>query len=198
MHDSETLRARSSLDMVSTGEVARAILASLLGAGAIALAAQLRVPVPGSNVPMTLQLLSVLLVGLWLPGRLAVGALLVYLACGAAGVPVFFPGSKGLVGPTGGYLVGFVAAVWLMAAVRDRVGGSIVGFFIAGLCGACTILGIGVLWLLVYVGGDVRLALSAGLLPFWWKALLEVGVAVSAVACVRDRRQLNRHCGLAA
>src|SRR2546423_12328716 len=86
----------------------RRVLAVLSGVALVALAAQIAIPLPGTPVPMTLQPLAVLLVGGLLGPRLGAGSLLVYLALGAAGMPVFtpygLPGVARLLGPTGGDL----------------------------------------------------------------------------------------------
>lgn len=93
----------------------------LAGSVFIALAAQVAVPmVP---VPMTLQTLAILIVGLTFGARLGAATLVVYLGEGAMGLPVFANGGAGLgylVGPTGGFLVGFVAMAWLAGLAADR------------------------------------------------------------------------------
>src|SRR2546428_7949724 len=92
----------------------RRALAALLGVAVVAIAAQIAIPLPGTPVPMTLQPLAVLLVGGMLGPRLGAGALLSYLALGAAGLPVFtpfaVPGVGRLFGPTGGYLLAYPIA----------------------------------------------------------------------------------------
>src|SRR5438094_594359 len=94
----------------------RRALAVLSGVALVALAAQIAIPVPGTPVPMTLQPLAVLLVGGLLGPRLGAGSLLLYLALGAAGLPVFtpygLPGVGRLFGPTGGYLLAYPIAAY--------------------------------------------------------------------------------------
>ncbi len=104
------------------------------------LGAQIRVPVPGSEVPMTLQLLAVLLAGFALPPSHAVGGMLLYLACGTVGFPVFVPGSMGLLGPTGGYIVGFVVAVWLVSALKGGPRASVFRLLVVGAAAAAVVL----------------------------------------------------------
>ena len=102
----------------------RRVLALLLGVAVVAIAAQIAIPLPGTPVPMTLQPLAVLLVGGMLGPRLGAGSLLVYLALGATGLPVFTPfGAPGvarLFGPTGGYLLAYPIAAY---AVGKLAGG---------------------------------------------------------------------------
>ena len=93
----------------------------LAGTLLIALAAQFSVPM--IPVPLSLQTLAILTVGFALGSRLGAITLLVYLAEGAMGLPVFSNGGAGLpymMGPTGGFLVGFVAMAWLAGWAADR------------------------------------------------------------------------------
>jgi biotin transport system substrate-specific component len=92
---------------------------------AIALSAQLALPVPFSPVPITMQTLAVLLTGALLGSRLGALAILAYLFEGAAGLPVFANAHGGLVhlfGPTGGYLLGFVPAAGITGYLTERRG----------------------------------------------------------------------------
>ncbi len=167
----------------------RANLALIWGASLfIALLAQVRLPLPFTPVPITGQTLAVLLVGAALGPRRGAAAVLLYLAEGVLGLPVFSGGGSGwtyLWGPTGGYLVGFVAAAWVAGslAVRgwDRQGRRAWLVFLLAE-GALYLPGLA--WLSVYVGpqrvlalglypfvlGDVLKALLAGaLLPTVWR-----------------------------
>jgi len=153
-----------------------------------ALAAQIKVLVPWSPVPATLQPLAVLLAGLSLPPSAGVAAMLLYLVCGASGLPVFSPDSLGLLGPTGGYLVGFVAAAWTIAVLRSRTGSSVAGMSIAALGGTLVLFLCGALGLFfwAWLGGfDPISAVRHGSLPFVPKAFVEVGVAVSFITTIR-------------
>jgi biotin transport system substrate-specific component len=135
---------------------------------ALAAAAQVAIPVPGTAVPITLQPLLVVLAGLWLGPSAAAASMVLYLAAGAAGLPVFAPigapGALRLVGPTGGYLLAYPVAA-----------------FVAGWLGmrarsfAARALAAGAGILVMYVGGLAQLAiitqsmtaaLLQGVLPF--------------------------------
>jgi biotin transport system substrate-specific component len=134
----------------------------------VALASQLAVPLPGTPVPMTLQPLAVLLAGGLLGPGLGAGAMVLYLALGAAGAPVFTPfGAPGLLrllGPTGGYLLAFPAAAAVVGGVAVR--GSRWPRLLAGaLLGMLVIHAGGVAQLLVLTG-SARLAFAAGVVPF--------------------------------
>lgn len=151
-------------------------------AALVSLGAQVRIPVPGTDVPMTLQLLAMLLAGFVLNGKEAAASIGLYLLAGSSGLPVFTPGSAGLGGLTGGYLVGFFPAAVLMTVVR---GAGVARMIVAGLLGIAVVLGCGVLGRMWALAGDGTLALSTGFWPFWPKALVELGVAVALVRAVR-------------
>src|SRR2546425_12070555 len=107
----------------------RRSVAVLLGAALVAVAAQLALPLPGTPVPVTLQPLAVLLVGGLLGPSLGATSMILYLALGAAGLPVFtpygLPGIPRLIGPTGGYLLAYPVAAFAVGqlAGRGRRGG---------------------------------------------------------------------------
>src|SRR5712671_675536 len=98
-----------------------------LGALLVALAAQVSIPLPGTPVPMTLQPMAVLLVGGLLGARLGALSMILYLAMGAAGLPVFtpspllLPGIARLFGQTGGYLLAYPVAAWVVGTFVGAV-----------------------------------------------------------------------------
>ncbi len=149
----------------------------------IALAAQIAVPLPFTPVPITGQTLAVLLVGALLGSRLGSLTVLAYLAEGAMGLPVFAGGAFGLarlVGPTGGYLFGFVLAAfvvgWLCERGWDR---RIITAALALIAGNGVIYLVGIPWLAVFVGGERALAL--GLWPFLPGDALKIALAMWAL-----------------
>jgi biotin transport system substrate-specific component len=141
----------------------------VLGASIVtALAAQIEVRLPWTPVPITGQTFAVLLTGAVLGARRAFLAQLLYLAEGAAGLPVFAGGAAGvarLVGPTGGYLIAFPFAAALTGALAQRGWDRHVATMVAAmLLGSVVIFGGGLLWLSRFVPPQTLLA--AGLLPF--------------------------------
>jgi biotin transport system substrate-specific component len=101
--------------------IARKVMLVLGGSLLIALAAQ--VSIPFWPVPMTLQTLAVLLVGFALGSRLGAAAVVTYLGEGAMGLPVFSNGGAGIaymMGPTAGFLLGFVAMAWIAGFAAER------------------------------------------------------------------------------
>lgn len=159
--------------------VSRTILAIVAGVVAVSVAAQVSVPVPGSPVPQSLQTLAVVLVGAWLGPRNGVLALGLYIVVGAVGAPIFADGAGGpthLVGPTAGYLAGFVAGAGIMGWwVRQPWGGGASGAFAGGVVVHAVILGLGWARLGALIGPAV--AWESGVAPFIWG-----GVAKSVVA----------------
>jgi len=102
--------------------IIRRAAAVVLGALIVAGAAQVSVPLPGTPVPMTLQPMAVLLVGGLLGAPLGALSMILYLAMGAAGLPVFTPtvplvGLARLFGPTGGYLLAYPIAAYAVGAL---------------------------------------------------------------------------------
>ena len=137
-----------------------------------ALAAQIRIPVPGTPVPITGQTFAVLLAGAALGSRAGAGSQAIYWALGAIGLPFYTNASGGwevATGATAGYLVGFIAAAWVVGALaergQDRNVWSAVPAFLAG---NAVIYTFGVTWLLVSVEGITTMseALTAGFTPF--------------------------------
>lgn len=159
------------------------VVAVLAGTGLLALSA--KIAVPFWPVPMTLQVLAVFLIGAAYGRDLALVTLLVYLAQGAAGLPVFASGTgvAYMAGPTGGYLVGFVVAAAIAGHAADR------GFdrepfrlFLAMLVGEVVILGFGVAWLAWLFG--VQKAVAWGIGPFIVTDLVKVALAAAIVPAV--------------
>src|SRR3954449_8025585 len=93
------------------------------GTALVSVAAQVSIELPFTPVPLTGQTFAVVLVGASLGAARGVGSMLLYLAAGLVGLPVFQDGSHGwnvLDGPTGGYLFGFVLAAALTGLLAER------------------------------------------------------------------------------
>lgn len=157
------------------------VLAVVLGALLVALAAQVSIPLPGTPVPMTLQPMAVLLVGGLLGGPLGALAMILYLAMGAAGLPVFTPtvplvGVARLLGPTGGYLLAYPLAAWAVGAVvRD---GSRLWPVACGVVLGLVLIHLGGLAQLAILTGSIAAAAQFGTLPFLLGDLLKIAVLV--------------------
>lgn len=140
-----------------------------LGVGAFALltalGARVAVPLPGTPVPFTFQVVAVLLAGWLLGPRLAAASQAAYLAAGAAGLPVFAAGGglAYLLGPTGGYLLAYPAAAAVVGLAVSRDAGWLRQA--AGLLGGVAVIHAGgAAWLAVVAGHEGVVA--AGVLPF--------------------------------
>ncbi len=170
---------------------ARALASMLACCLLMTIGAHARVAVPGTEVPMTLQLLAVLLIGFIFPQAYAVPGTLLYVGCGTLGLPVFAPGSLGLVGPTGGYIVGFVVAVWLLGVSSGGRHAGVFRLLLSGASAAAIVFTLGVAWGTVWFGGDMWLSMTTGLVPFVPKAVVEVLLAVTVASVVRRRGRLG-------
>ena len=161
----------------------------VLGALSVALAAQFAVPVPLSPVPMTLQPLAVLVVGGLLGPAAGVGALVLYIALGALGLPVFAAAGSGLphlIGPTGGYLLAFPVAAGATGALVRRAPTSVLRVLLACALGM-VVIHIGGVAQLALLGGDPSLAFRVGFIPFLTGDLLKVGLAAAVILAVGPR-----------
>lgn len=189
MRDDWSIPATSPLRLAA----ARRGLAIAAGALVVALAAQVAVPVPLSPVPMTLQPLAVLAVGGVLGARAGAAALVLYLALGLLGFPVYAGGSAGvarLLGPTGGYLLAFPLAAGVTGLLAGRVPG--VGRTLLGCAAGLLVIHLGGVSQLALLGGDPALALRVGLVPFLTGDLLKIGLAAAVILAAGGRLQRAR------
>ncbi len=153
---------------------------ALLGSAALAASAQVALPL--WPVPATLQTLVVLLLGALGGARFGVATVALYLAEGAAGLPVFANGTGGiaaLAGPTAGYLVGFLPAAWLAGHAGS-------GWRRAGamLTAAHLVVFIpGIAWLAGFVG--IERAVVAGFIPFIPGTVVKTALALVLLRMLR-------------
>lgn len=148
-----------------------------------ALAAQIRIPVPGTPVPITGQTFAVLIAGASLGSRLGAGSQAIYWLLGAIGLPFYSNATGGweaATGATAGYLLGFIAAAWVVGALaergQDRTVASATPAFLAG---NAVIYLFGVPWLMHSVASleTITAALVAGFTPFVVGDLIKVVLA---------------------
>ncbi|MCA9291060.1 MAG: biotin transporter BioY [Phycisphaerales bacterium] len=178
-----------AVDAASTRALAPWLLHTLLvvaGSMLLAVSAQVMLPLWFSPVPVTAQSLAVVLIAAAYGRTLGVATVLAYLLEGAAGLPVFagFSGSVAhLLGPTGGYLAGFVVAAAVVGTCADR------GWMrrpstalIAMTVGTASIFVTGLAWLALFV--EPRSVLMIGLVPFVPGAAFKIGVATVAAPAV--------------
>ncbi len=155
-------------------------LLAILGSFFIAICAQITIPLP--LVPVTMQTFAVLAVGAAFGMRLGATTLVLYVLEGTLGLPVFASFSAGphvLMGPTGGYLIGFVLAAALVGWFAERgYDRRVITMFAVMLLGAAILYVPGLLWLSKFTGFDKVLEL--GLYPFLWGDLLKAVLAAVA------------------
>lgn len=179
--------------LASRSESTRAIrIASTLFITALtAAAAQISVPLPFTDVPFTFQPMIVLLGGLALGSRLGLASQILYLSLGIAGLPVFAasvtlpPGLLRLLGPTGGYLMSYPIAAFIVGYLAERgFDRRYVTSFLAMLAGLVVIYASGAIWLGVFAGRSpigLATALALGVYPFVVADLMKLLVAASVL-----------------
>lgn len=158
-----------------------ALMAALTAAGAY-------IAIPIGPVPIVLQNLFVMLAGLLLGGRWGLTSVGVYLLAGAMGLPVFAGGTGGVgkfVGPTGGYLLGFAAAAYLVGVISERGRGRVAIDVLAMLAGTVVLYAFGVSWLKVVTGMSVSKAVAVGMVPFLIGDLLKIAAAIPIARALR-------------
>ncbi len=160
--------------------------ALLVVGGAVVTGAAAQLAIPLWPVPITGQTLAVLLVATSLGVVRGVLSMLLYAVVGALGVPWFSDHTAGwhvLLGPTGGYIVGFVFAAaltgWLAQRQWDR---RILGAVLSFLAGSAAVFVIGLPWLAISLGLDLEGTLAFGLYPFVIGGIIK---AILAAAIIR-------------
>ena len=162
-------------------------LAGIVGfAAALGAASQVAILVPGTQVPLTLQPLMVVLAGMWLGPAAGVMSMVLYLAAGAAGLPVFspfgLPGVARFFGPTGGYLLAYPLAAFVAGTIAARSDNVFWRWMAA--CAGIAMIFVGGLAQLTLIEGNLSRAVAAGLTPF---AALDIVKALVA-ALLSGRR----------
>lgn len=151
--------------------------------GFVALAARFAIPLPGTPVPLSLVNFAVILVGLAMGPKRGFAALALYLAEGAAGLPVFSPTGPGgilqLLGPTGGFLMSYpfaaMLAGWAFRAGKRDFKGALIGATAAELL----LFALGVNWLLLLFRVPLAQAVAWGFYPFLAAEVLKVAGAAA-------------------
>lgn len=165
------------------------LLAALTAAGAF-------IAIPIGPVPIVLQNFFVILTGLLIGSRWGVASVGVYLLAGILGLPVFAGGTGGIgriVGPTGGYLLGYLPAVYVIGRVCEMAPPKAVFDIAAAVCGSLIVYACGVPWLKLLTGMTWSKALAAGMLPFLLGDVLKIIAAVPVAAVLRPivRKRMN-------
>ena len=189
--DFKLTQVRPSLIPQLTDSAFSKLLAVLAGLSLLTISAHIKIPF--YPVPLTMQTLMVLSIGMTYGARLGGITLLSYLAAGFIGLPVF-AGGAGMVymmGPTGGYLAGFFAAAVVLGALAER--GWTRNWATAAaamLMGNAIIYLLGVGWLTSLIGWDK--AVQFGLLPFLYGDALKLIIAALGVPYLWTKLQKSK------
>ncbi len=161
--------------------------------------AMVRIPLPGTPVPFTLQTLFVVLAGLTLGTRLGLASMGFYLLLGMTGYHVFAAASWGagtILGPTGGYLLGFVLAQPVLGHITRPARGGLPALLAAACAGNAVIFGAGLIWLHLWMHTSLAATLTMGLAPFVPGLIVKTLAAVAAGRFLQpvSRRYFVRRC----
>jgi biotin transport system substrate-specific component len=167
----------------------------LMIAGVVLVAGAAHISISMLPVPMTLQTLAVLVVGATYGSRFGALTMLAYAAAGAVGLPVFSPtadGYPGIMGPTGGYIIGFILAAgvvgWFAERGYDR---SPLSMLLPMVLGAAIVYVPGLMWLNGFVG-DFGKTFELGLTPFVWGDSIKTIVATLGIPALWSLFERNR------
>ncbi len=185
-HKIKSLISSADSRLVYLGKV---IMASCI----LAMGAQISITLPISTVPLTFQSEALILMSFIWGGRVAAGAVIAYFLQGIMGLPVFASGAFGIGSfflPSGGYLLGFLPAAWVMGSCADRGWTSNV-FLAAGavILGKIMIFSCGLLWLSLFV--PLGQLLAMGLYPFMIDNVVQIATA-GALTPVIFRKKINK------
>ncbi|MEW5909373.1 MAG: biotin transporter BioY [Thermodesulfobacteriota bacterium] len=157
------------------------LCAALTAAGAL-------IAIPVGPVPIVLQNFFVMITGLLLGSRWGLASVGIYLLAGVMGFPVFAGGTGGIgriMGPTGGYLIGYLPAVWLIGWISHRPKPAPLFDLIAMLCGSLIIYLFGLSWLKLITGMNLWKSLAVGMIPFLPGDAVKIAAALAVVPIVR-------------
>jgi len=157
---------------------------------ATALGAYIRIPVPGTPVPITLQTFFVVLSGAVLGGRLGLFSQAGYVFLGAVGLPVFQGYASGMahiLGPTGGYLAGFMAASFLVGKILEKDSRNLLKITASFAAGNAVLYTLGILWLMLIYRISFVNAILIGVLPFFTIELAKIFLAAVMYSKISHR-----------
>jgi biotin transport system substrate-specific component len=174
---------------ISHSKVAARILGISVFVILTALGGFVRIPLPFSPVPLTLQTFFVLLGAAVLGKNRGVIVQFIYIFLGALGLPIFSGAGSGLLyltGPTAGYLLGFIAASLFISKSLDRAV-SKSSVFLVFLAGDFLLLGLGAFWLKALLRVSFNQALAMGVIPFIFPDIIKAAVAAGVYQKIRNR-----------
>lgn len=167
---------------ISTKERSTLYALAVMVVASLFMAVCAQISIPMYPVPATLQTFAVMVIGLSLPWRLAGGAVLLYIAEGAAGLPVFanFGGTETLFGPRAGYILGFLVMAVTISFLCEMGGRrNLLTRYACAFLGSALMFACGVAYLSTFIG--LEAAIEKGLLPFIVGDFAKLGTASLAV-----------------
>jgi biotin transport system substrate-specific component len=144
--------------------------------------------IPIGPVPIVLQNFFVMLAALVLGAKWGTISLMVYLLSGLVGLPVFAGGAGGLgkfVGPTGGYLLGYIPCVFLVGLISEKGGQKVVFDVMAMIAGTTTLYFFGVMWLKFLSRMSFAETLALGMYPFLIGDVIKMAAAAGVARVLR-------------
>jgi biotin transport system substrate-specific component len=175
------------VDRVIRGRVAVDMLLVIGASVLVAIAAQVAIPVPFSPVPLTLQPLAVVLVGVTLGSTRGAAALTLYLLEGISGLPVFAQSHGGalwLLGPTAGYLYSYPLAAWIAGWFSERGWGSSIVRSVVGMLTALAVVYIGG-WSWLSIGVGPSAAFRMAVAPFVLADIIKIAIGAALLPHVQ-------------
>ena len=160
-----------------------------LFAALTAVCSMISIPLPFTPVPINLATLSVFLAGGLLGSRYGALSQLVYVLLGAIGLPVFHSFTGGLsilTGPTGGYIIGYIAAAWLIGFLIEKLGNDFYKIIISMIEGLIICYTLGTLWFMYITSTGLTAALMMCVVPFL------IGDAIKIIAAAILVKRLHK------
>ncbi|HLQ97812.1 MAG TPA: biotin transporter BioY [Candidatus Dormibacteraeota bacterium] len=175
--------------MTDSSKKLRMMIVTALFAAIISILAQVSIPLP-LGVPITGQTLAIGLAATILGSRFGTLSALLYLIIGATGVPVFAQLTGGLgilVGPTGGFLIGFIPTTFIMGYFLEKTSFTVRNALIANIIGMFVTLFFGTAWLKIVAELSWPAAFAAGFTPFIIGGFIKAFIAAWVGIIVRER-----------
>lgn len=164
------------------------LFAALTAAGAF-------IAIPIGPVPIVLQNFFVLLCGLLLGSRWGLASVGIYLLAGALGLPVFAGGTGGIgriIGPTGGYLLGYLPAVFVAGWIVEKTKPKPFFDLMAMICASIILYACGLTWLKIITNMAWGKTLAVGMMPFLLGDALKIAAAIPIVKLLRPILQSRK------
>ncbi|MFP3154487.1 biotin transporter BioY [Lachnospiraceae bacterium ZAX-1] len=162
-------------------------------AAILCILAPISIPIPISPVSITLGLFAVVMAGILLGKWQGLLCVAVYILIGMVGMPVFSNYSGGIqkiAGPSGGYLIGYLALVWIVGFFVEKFPSKIYMYFVGAVIGTVLCYAIGTLWMKVLLNLTFVEALMMGVIPFIPLDMVKIILAV--LSCYPVRKTLKK------